>query len=210
MGSYRKRDMDVEREIAKFLDKYLYCNPIFTKKTRTDDTKSQLKGSDIILSIPSKNLHDIVVDEKAATQYINKGLPTFALELSFVVGDKVVDGWFVDDNKDTEYYEFQWIKADTNDTWNLQEKDITEVEYMLVSKQAIRDYLSQQGYSVEKLKEKAKDIREIGKDGQAEKETGKSYWFFNSTRLAEKPINLILQKKELERLASIHEIIKRP
>ena len=34
MGSYRKRDMDVEREIAKFLDKYLYSNPIFTKKTR--------------------------------------------------------------------------------------------------------------------------------------------------------------------------------
>ena len=31
MGSYRKRDMDVEREIAKFLDKYLYSNPIFTK-----------------------------------------------------------------------------------------------------------------------------------------------------------------------------------
>lgn len=28
MGSYRKRDMDVEREIAKFLDKYLYSNPI--------------------------------------------------------------------------------------------------------------------------------------------------------------------------------------
>ena len=210
MGSYRKRDMDVEREIAKFLDKYLYSNPIFTKKTRTDDTESQLNGSDIILSIPSKNLHDIVVDEKAATQYINKGLPTFALELSFVVGGKVVDGWFVDDNKDTEYYEFQWIKADTNDTWNLKEKDITEVEYMLVSKQAIRDNLSQQGYSVEKLKEKAKDIREIGKDGQAEKEIGKSYWFFNSTRLAEKPINLILHKKELEKLASIHEVIKRP
>ena len=70
--------------------------------------------------------------------------------MSFVVGGKVVDGWFVDDNKDTEYYEFQWIKADTNDTWNLKEKDITEVEYMLVSKQAIRDYLSQQGYSVER------------------------------------------------------------
>lgn len=52
MGSYRKRDMDVEREIAKFLDKYLYSNPIFTKKTRTDDTESQLNGSDIILSIP--------------------------------------------------------------------------------------------------------------------------------------------------------------
>lgn len=32
MGSYRKRDMDVEREIAKFLDKYLYTIPYLQKR----------------------------------------------------------------------------------------------------------------------------------------------------------------------------------
>ena len=36
----RGRDMNVEREIAKFLDKHLYSQNIFTQSNRTDDIDS--------------------------------------------------------------------------------------------------------------------------------------------------------------------------
>lgn len=75
--SFRSRDMNVEREIASFLDKHLYSDDAFSRKDRTDSFEEQMKGSDIIISMPKEDIFDAVVDEKGQTQYINNPLPTF-------------------------------------------------------------------------------------------------------------------------------------
>lgn len=45
--------MIAEWELAKFLDKHLYSEDIFSKAQRTDDSIPQLQGSDIVVSIPN-------------------------------------------------------------------------------------------------------------------------------------------------------------
>ena len=52
--SFRSRDMNVEREIASFLDKHLYSDDAFSRKDRTDSFEEQMKGSDIIISMPKE------------------------------------------------------------------------------------------------------------------------------------------------------------
>ena len=52
-NTFSSKDMEAERELAKFLDKYLYTKDTFTKAERTDNATTQIVGSDFILSIPS-------------------------------------------------------------------------------------------------------------------------------------------------------------
>lgn len=204
----RGRDMNVEREIAKFLDKHLYSQSIVTQSKRTDDIDSQLHGSDIIISIPTKGVNSAIVDEKAQTQYVNHPLPTFSLELSFISSDsKIIEGWLTDKQKVTEYYLFQWIHKSDSD-WNVKSEDIKKLEYALVSRDSILNYLASHGYSVEELKKKDAEIRAKNQYGQHDKSAEKDFWFFHSTNLAESPINIVLRKKVLLELATISGIIE--
>lgn len=84
MAGFRERDMKVERELARFMDEHLYNDGRFSKAERTDSIEAQMSGSDIILSIPSIGVENIIVDEKGMTQYMDNPLPTFSLELSFM------------------------------------------------------------------------------------------------------------------------------
>lgn len=206
MAGFRNRDMSVERELAMFMDKHLYSDGRFERHDRTDDVHSQLNGSDIILSVPSLGLDNIIVDEKGMTQYMTRPLPTFALELSFMRYDEKITGWFVDDDKATEYYMFLWPKA--NNDWNATMDDFIEVEYMLVSKKAIRDYLAKEGWTKEALIKKSEEIRSNGISGQIDKTDDKDYWFFYTTKLVEKPINIVLRKKIYRQLAVLSGVIR--
>lgn len=200
--------MSVEREIAMFLDMHLYSDERFTQKDRTDSIEAQMDGSDIIISIPSLNLHSIVVDEKAQTQYVNKPLPTFSLELSFLSSsNRIVEGWFIDMKKSTEYYLFQWVhRADKN--WDIKSHDIKKLEYALVSRRKILDYLASCGYSIDRLKELDSEIRNTGNYGPHCKTPDKKFYFFFSTQLAEKPINVILRKEVIINLSEMKGIIE--
>lgn len=200
MAGFRERDMRVERELARFMDDYLYNDGRFSRAERTDSIEAQLKGSDIILSIPSLGISNIIVDEKGMTQYMDNPLPTFSLELSFMNYGREITGWFVDDEKDTQYYMFIWPKAKVR--WNATYDDILEVEYALVSKEAIRNYLAEKGYTKDALIAKARAIRASGQDGAIDKGT-EDFWFYKTTKLVEKPINLILRKKVYQELAII-------
>lgn len=203
----RGRDMFVEREVAKFLDEHLYSNPMFTRHDRTDEIETQMKGSDIILSIPSKGLYDIVVDEKAMTTYyyMKRSLPTFALELSFLTyRGEIVEGWFTDKAKTTEYYLCIWVSAKKN--WFTKD-DIKWLEYALVKRSDIQQYLDAHGYSVDALKAKDKDIRqrysEEKKGVAIDKDSNSPFYFYYSPQLAEHPINIVIRKPVYRDLAII-------
>lgn len=199
--------MEAERELAKFLDKYLYTKEIFTRADRTDNATTQINGSDIIISIPSLGITDAVVDEKASIYYINKDLKTFVLEVSFLNKSMhYTDGWFIDNSLSTEYYLMQWIKADIDDPWQVKESNITEIECVLVSKSKLKDYFVQEGYHKEKLLQIAQEMRSSHNPKIIP--PGKPYCFYYTSKLAEKPVNILLNKSEYIRLSEFHYFVK--
>ena len=206
-NTFRAKDMEAERELSKFLDKYLYTKEIFSKADRTDDVDLQMAGSDIIVSIPSLGIENAVVDEKASIYYINKDLRTFVLEISFLnKGYNLNEGWFIDDSLSTEYYLMQWIKANVDDPWKVKESNITEIECVLVSKQVLKEYFIKEGYDKANLLTIAQQLRDSNRKMIAP--AGKPYRFFYTPTLAEKPVNILLDKEEYIRLGAFHFFIK--
>ena len=206
-NTYRTKDMDAERELARFLDKYLYTNDIFTRAERTDNVTNQIGGSDIILSIPSLGIFDAVVDEKASIYYINKDLKTFVLEISFLNRNRqYTEGWFIDDSLSTAYYLMQWIKANVEDPWQVKEKNITEIECVLVSKVKLKEYFANEGYDKTRLLQIAQSMRASNRAMIAP--AGKPYRFYYTRKLAERPVNILLNKEEYIRLCEFHYFIK--
>ena len=80
-----KFDSDLKKEsiIGEFLDKYFYPKMIekypdlIEDIQRNDDINKQYQGIDIMIKVNEEKT--INVDEKAATQYINKNIPSFSL-----------------------------------------------------------------------------------------------------------------------------------
>ena len=199
--------MEAERELAKFLDKHLYTKDIFTRSDRTDNASTQIDGSDIIISIPSLGIRDAIVDEKASIYYINKDLRTFVLEISFLNrGYQIKEGWFVNDQLSTQYYLMQWIKANVADPWQVKEGNITEIECVLVSKKKLKDYFEREGYDKTRLIQLSQQMRASQQKMLAP--SGKPYRFFFTQNLAEKPVNILLNKEEYIRLGEFHYFVK--
>ena len=166
-----------------------------------------MEGSDIILSIPSLNIRDAVVDEKASIYYINKDLRTFVLEISFLNrGFHYSEGWFVDDSLVTDYYLMQWIKANVADPWQVKENNITEIECVLVSKAKLKAYFASEGYDKERLLQIAQQMR--ASNQKMINPTGKPYRFFYTMNLAEKPVNILLNKEEYIRMGEFHYFVR--
>lgn len=205
MKTNRGRDMKVEREIAAFLDEHLYSQTIFAKHQRTDDIQHQMSGSDIIVSIPKYDVIDAVVDEKTISTYyyLPKSIPTFALELSFKTANgNIVEGWFTDTNKTTEYYLMGWVHATK---YNFTKNDIKWFEYALVKRSEIFKWLESQGLTREVLRAKDANIRAlVTEKGNIDKVANKDYWFSYSPQLGECPINIVIRKKIYLQFATLH------
>ena len=206
-NTFRSKDMEAERELAKFLDKHLYTKEIFTRSNRTDNAFTQIDGSDIVISIPSLGIKDAIVDEKASIYYINKDLRTFVLEISFLNrGYQIQEGWFVNDHLSTQYYLMQWIKANVADPWQVKEGNITEIECVLVSKKKLKDYFEREGYDKTRLIQLSQQMRASQQKMLAP--SGKPYRFFFTQNLAEKPVNILLNKEEYIRLGELHAFVR--
>ena len=186
----RREDVKRELEVEKFLDKYVYLDDIFTKKERVDDKDEQIKGTDIILSMPLYKLENITVDEKAAITRWDSELKTFILELSFlnIHGDPM-DGWFVDHKKTNTHYGFVWLRATKKD---FTCDDIYQLDYALVNKNKIKEWLASYGCSVELLKRNADVIRERG---YIKKDFSRPFHLSYSPQFGEQPINIVVPKE---------------
>lgn len=198
--SQRVLDMWAESELADFLDKHLYWELLkqkcFTSFKRVKDKKTQLKGIDVIGKIGHSTVN---IDEKAQLHYINSPLPTFAFELSFVWNGDVVNGWFLNDSLLTDRYLLLWInEASTADLKTIKSEDLTDVEGMMVSKEALKTYLSDLGFNARVLQEKAAELRGKGVPGShPTKIEGISYYLSPSSKYIEAPVNLVIKKHHL-------------
>lgn len=187
-----------ERILSHFLDNKLYSQNLFDTVRRTNSIEEQYSGSDIVVSVPSRGLHNAIVDEKAQLYYLNGGLPTFAFELNFVnKAGKRIEGWLTDQRKKTEYYQLLFLTAQ-KDFESVNQ--IREVEYILVERSEI---LKQIDLDMPALRQKGLDVAQSS-DFYQHKSPSCDYYFTHSTRLAESPVNIIIRKQKLIQISILH------
>lgn len=187
----RKTDEILSNVISDFLDTNFYKNT--TNFNRIFDKERQIIGVDTIFTL---NDVEYVCDEKAAVQYINKYLKTFALELSFFNrGNIEMDGWLLNDTNVNNSYLFCWIdKAKTNKPTSIT--DILDIEIALVKKENIYDYLTKIGWNKDNLLAKTQKIR-INESEYLGDLYDDGCRFCKSFQLVERPINILLKRDTL-------------
>tara|TARA_Y100000748_G_C15478352_1_gene481746 strand:- start:192 stop:836 length:645 start_codon:yes stop_codon:yes gene_type:complete len=207
--SYRNRDMVVEQEIAKFLDENFYMKVNNIKDFhRHTDRDTQLKGVDCRLIYKD---NELILDEKAMSHYINQNLPTFAFELGSYQKSGYIDGWLIDDTKDTTHYLLIWITTigPCEKKALIFKEDIKKLECLLIGRQDIINYLDSHGFPREKLIKKRDDILKQAKFGPIDKDYQTGFYFFNTSSLVEAPVNVIIKKPNLMSLKIDRWIVTR-
>lgn len=217
METFRKTDMRAEEQLAVFMDRCFYSkykdkdgNHIQFNRIR--DKKTQLNGVDIeILS----NEKWIKIDEKASFYYSNAMIPTFAFEIDSIQKEhgNLVEGWFVNENLLTDYYMLIWpnIKCEKKDNnWvrkelkTIESTDFTIIESMLIKKERLITELQKIGYDKNYLVRYAKRIRQdqLGIKDMFSEELDYNMKITFSCQIPEKPINIVIPKSFLKRIAS--------
>ena len=196
--TFRSNDMRRERILAEYLDIKLYGQEIFENVRRTNEIEDQLKGSDIVLSIPIKEVFNAIIDEKAQLYYLDGGLPTFAFELNFVnKNGERVEGWLTDESKSTTFYQLLFLTAE-KDFESVKKKE--KVEYILIKKEEILKFIA---LDLAILRRKGIEVSK-SEDFRQFREQSIPYYFTHSTQLAESPVNIIIRKNKLIELSFLH------
>ncbi len=194
MTSNFKSDLDKEQKLGFLLDS------IYAKKFganfqvhRIIDKKRQYAGIDIEIHDYRKrdDVQIYFVDEKAQLDYLNKSLPTFAFELSYLKKGHYRKGWLIDEKKEAAYYFLV-----TNICTDEQEEFIS-CKITSINRQKLLELLEAKGLTNLSLEMYDKLLRADKKNGKipikeldARKE---GYIFCSHSNKAEKPINLVLR-----------------
>ncbi len=191
--SYFRRDLNKEQLLGEYLDTvYSSLNLNFERIT---DLNLQHRGVDLLF--PKKE--GVYIDEKAQLDYLNKSLPTFTFELSYLKNGEQKLGWLLDDSKLTTHY-FLVTGIYVED-----EKDLTKgfksCIITSVNRKKLLNYLESKGLSKERLLEYDTDLRDF-EDKTLKNEIKELHpktegLLYFSSQLAEQPINLQLRLKHL-------------
>lgn len=216
MRSFRDQDMRAERMLAGFMDACFYEKATARSKgamtfRRIVDREVQMKGVDVCVETKNGRM---LIDEKASIYYSNTMLPTFAFELDSIQEGHAapVPGWFVNDALLTEYYMLIWpnVKCRQQDgKWVRKEigsivrDDFTIVEAMLIGRADIRAELERIGYGAERLLACAQRLRSAhrGASTKQDVQLTDDLKLSFSAQLAERPVNLVIRRELLRRLA---------
>jgi len=203
-----KNDLENESRLSKFLDNNYYNNKkVFPDRfifTRCNDMNKQHQGIDIEIKDTKYN-KIINIDEKAQLAYINKSLPTFAFELSYIKDNQYKKGWLFDEKKQTDKY-FLLTSIKEIDNNFIGARLISVDRYKLIS------LLASKKLNSEKLKKYDEDFRETKKYGKNminELSLYEGFIHYTNT-LAEKPVNIVLYLNYLIRKGIGKEIFPAP
>lgn len=204
----RRTDETAANIITKWLKEHFYteANGI-SNYQYNNDLDLQYKGVDTEFD---RNGHHYVCDEKAAVQYINKPLQTFAFELSFLdKGNSYHDGWLLDESKINDSFLCVWIDMAEG---VYAPKDLTDAEQIktvsvaLVRRETIVNYLSSLGWTKDGLKSKTCKIRQNPTENR-----GDVYRygckFTYSQQLVEQPVNVLIHRRKLMEIADVARVI---
>lgn len=183
-------DIKESEILENVLDEEIYPY-IFKNFDRKNDLKNQKLGIDIICN-------NVKIDEKAQIKYKNSPLPTQAFEISFLSGRNNEErlGWFLNNDLETQVYAIiSIVKADVKsqkESFKSSEQ-IEELEILYVSKKKLQKIIldkidRQKIFSVAK-KMRRKEIEKTT--------TINNVKFVYTDFLAEKPVNIVVRKKDL-------------
>jgi hypothetical protein len=187
-----KNDLAQETILGTFLSNHYAKNNWNT--TRIFEKEMQYKGVDVMLE---KDGRHFLIDEKAQLHYLNKDLPTFALEINYLKDNVLKDGWLFDTNKLTEIYAFVFnIQVPVTITQLSNVADIKRCDVVFVNKQKLLKELAKLNLDYVTC---AKNSEILRSDETIKKLSHHSAFNFQiSTQLTEKPVNLIVRKTFLE------------
>lgn len=197
-----RRDIDSrgEKAVGVFLDKYFYPQMsearVLSYAKRIYAKNLQCKGIDILLG------NEMKVDEKAQLYYINHPIESFAFEIDYYdeISERVVDGWFVDNNIETDAYLLMWIqKARTTHINRLVAEDFERIDADLLRRNRIKAYLERFGLHDRELKINALMMRE--KNIERLIINDECHMTYTVEGYAEKPINLVVKKRTLDKMS---------
>ena len=214
MKSNRHNDSHAEQVLGSLLDNVFYnkvkkliqerlsANSIEWK--RVSDKELQYKGIDGIIKIDDKEL---VIDEKAALDYLTQELNTFAFEISYLNDfNDEVPGWYVKEGLDTDYYLLVWPRSQNNDLKYLRQEDFTSAEIAFINKKILIEKINKK-VDGSHLFEYAKQMRYIySMSEKKEYDTINNVFLVYSGQKSEKSINYLVSKQELLQIAEIYAV----
>lgn len=187
-----KEDKKKEEILGEFLDDaYKKMGWIFERISTAD---LQRKGVDLIYRDGDK---DCYVDEKAAIDYLNKPLSTFAFEISFYKNKKRFNGWFFNEEKITDqYFLMSNITLKKGKYFFVSKDDIKSLELISISRKKLQDRLAKDGIDYNfchayEMIQREENIR------KKEIENNPNMYFVLSEQKNEKPFNLIIKQEYL-------------
>lgn len=207
-------DEYLESEVNKFVVTHIVPN-LFSEYETCDMEILQKGGVDAVATEHGSVEYDFV-DIKSANRYIDGSLKTFVLELGYTTekSSNPVIGWFLRDGIITSHYLLIWPKANAFGTIikTFQDKsrvysvfgydEIEYVDFVLVKKTAIQDYLDSIGLTKDILLSILQECRT--KNNAAEKinyqivNTGVS---IDCSPIETLPINLKIDKIKYKELS---------
>ena len=148
----RSFDKTADKEMTEYTIETLFpClneNCIYAEANYRRDT--QVKGVDYVLM--SEAGKEVYVDEKSQLHYLNNNSNTYSLEIGMLnKAGTHIEGWFIDEKNLTELYLFVFPNAEGKTYKDVKKEDFDKVDYLLVPKEAIKDYLEGRMLSIEKV-----------------------------------------------------------
>lgn len=205
-----KQDLEGEAIAGKFLD-LVYYNNFFESYRRTSNPREQFDGIDVVVHTDNNKI--VNIDEKVQLTKLGNPTPSFAFEVAFLKDGELKKGWLFKDNS-TEYYLLGYFNKMNGSPKRLTDmRQIKEFELVVVSKKKIVDFLKSKGYTAEYLRSEAMKLKEIVDgnqklpEGYSVGETGyrktleKGINVFYTTYLAERPLNVVIRREILDKLA---------
>ena len=197
------RGFDTKQEhiVNKFLETEFFAK-LGKPYEMVYDFDRQIKGIDVVVG--GKNID---IKAQSSPRYINNPTDTYILELQFLNKyGKEMDGWFLNDDLETDFYAFVWIPvATTNVDGSLTSPyDIKETYLMVVDKNRMKDYILSR-HPKESLKEMCRKARKRDERVSYYIDDGLKFSF--SPKLAEKPCNIVASRGFLKKFAVIETTI---
>lgn len=191
------RDSIREAHVAEFLGSRLY-GVFFDQNERVSDRKRQLSGIDVICTHPEIE-GEMLVDEKAATSWANREIGTFAFELSFMLREREIEGWFLEKERKAETTHWLCVWPRTLGGQINSQDDIVSAEVMLIGCKALRRWARRMaGKSTISIEECMSNLRLTDERNEIE-------WaglrVIISRKLPEQPINLLIPKDILRSIS---------
>lgn len=189
-------DLNQEEILSRYLDAVYKVKGF--EFQRIADMEKQHRGVDILIS---KNNVEYVVDEKAQLHYLNKDLPTFTFELSYLKDKLKKEGWLFDKNKITQYYFLvTGIFLKNGQSTLKTPDDIHKLKITSVNRSKLIKHLDSIGLNNERLSNYDKQLRAkdaYGKNSIDELDANHEGLIYFTQHLEEKPINLQLRLEYL-------------